>query len=108
MTGIEGTVVAITGASSGIGEATAHLLAERGARVVLGARRTERLDDIGREIRGRGGAAVTCRTDVTQQEDVERLVRTALDEFGRLDVLVSKASARSGPCQTSTSRAGRR
>ena len=91
MTGIDGTVVAITGASSGIGEATAHLLAERGARVVLGARRTERLDDIAREIGDRGGAAITRRTDVTRREDLERLVDTALDEFGRLDVLVSNA-----------------
>jgi NADP-dependent 3-hydroxy acid dehydrogenase YdfG len=55
MSGITGKVVAITGASSGIGEAAARLLAERGARVVLGARRTERLDDIAREIRDDGG-----------------------------------------------------
>jgi NADP-dependent 3-hydroxy acid dehydrogenase YdfG len=91
MTGIEGHVVAITGASSGIGEATARLLAERGARVVLGARRVERLDEIAEEIRARGATAVTCATDVARREDVERLVGTAVDEFGRLDVLVSNA-----------------
>jgi NADP-dependent 3-hydroxy acid dehydrogenase YdfG len=91
MTGVNGKVVAITGASSGIGEATARLLAERGARVVLGARRTERLDDIAREIRDRGGAAVTRRTDVARPEDLDRLVATAVDEFGQLDVLVSNA-----------------
>ncbi len=91
MIGIESKVVAITGASSGIGEATARLLAEGGASVVLGARRTERLDDIAREIGDRGGAAVTCRTDVTRRADLERLVDTAVDEFGRLDVLVSNA-----------------
>jgi NADP-dependent 3-hydroxy acid dehydrogenase YdfG len=91
MSGITGKVVAITGASSGIGEATARLLAEGGARVVLGARRTERLDAIAREIRGSGGAAVSCRTDVAQCEDLVRLVGTAVDEFGHLDVLVSNA-----------------
>jgi NADP-dependent 3-hydroxy acid dehydrogenase YdfG len=91
MNGIQGKVVAITGASSGIGEATARLLAERGARVVLGARRTERLDDIAREISDSGGAAVTCCTDVARREDLDRLVATAVDEFGQLDVLVSNA-----------------
>ena len=91
MSGIKGKVVAITGASSGIGEATARLLAEGGARVVLGARRVERLDDSAREIRDRGGAAVTCRTDVASRADLERLVGTAVDHFGRLDVLVSNA-----------------
>lgn len=91
MTGIDGQVVAITGASSGIGEATALLLAERGARVVMGARRVERLDEIAEGIRGRGGSTVTCRTDVSRPEDLQRLVATATDEFGRLDVLVSNA-----------------
>jgi NADP-dependent 3-hydroxy acid dehydrogenase YdfG len=91
VTGIEGKVIAITGASSGIGEATARLLAERGARVVLGARRVERLDEIAREIRDLGGAALTCQTDVTRRADLERLVGTAVDQFGRLDALVSNA-----------------
>jgi NADP-dependent 3-hydroxy acid dehydrogenase YdfG len=91
MSGIDGKVVAIAGASSGIGEATARLLAERGASVVLGARRVERLDDIAREIRDRGGSAVTCRTDVARREDLERLVGMATNTFGRLDVLVSNA-----------------
>jgi NADP-dependent 3-hydroxy acid dehydrogenase YdfG len=91
MSEIEGKVVAITGASSGIGEATGLLLAERGATVVLGARRTDRLDAIARGIRERGGRAASCRTDVTRREDLESLVRRAVDEFGRLDVLVSNA-----------------
>src|ERR1700744_553859 len=91
MNGIEGKVVAISGASSGIGEATARLLAERGAKVVLGARRTERLDDIAREIGDGGGAVVTCRTDVAIRADLEQFVAKAVDEFGRLDVLVSNA-----------------
>ncbi|MFC7381142.1 SDR family oxidoreductase [Sphaerisporangium rhizosphaerae] len=91
MSAIEGKVVAITGASSGIGEATARLLAERGAAVVLGARRTERLDEIARQIRDRGGRAVTRAVDVTAREDLERLVGLAVTEFGRLDVLVGNA-----------------
>jgi NADP-dependent 3-hydroxy acid dehydrogenase YdfG len=91
MTGISGKVVAITGASSGIGETTARLLAERGAAVILGARRTDRLDKIAKEIGDRGGRAVTCVTDVTRPEDLDRLVSGAVAEFGRLDVLVSNA-----------------
>jgi NADP-dependent 3-hydroxy acid dehydrogenase YdfG len=91
MPGIENKVVAITGASSGIGKATALLLGERGAAVVLGARRTERLDDIARGIRDRGGRAVFSATDVTRRADLTRLVDRAVAEFGRLDVLVSNA-----------------
>ncbi|OBA70737.1 oxidoreductase [Mycobacterium sp. 1554424.7] len=91
MIGVEGKVVAIAGASSGIGEATARLLAERGASVVLGARRVERLEQIAREIRDAGGAVVMCQTDVTHREDLDRLVATASGEFGSLDVFVSNA-----------------
>ena len=91
MTGISGKVVAITGASSGIGAATALLLAERGAAVVLGARRTDRLDTLARQIRDGGGRAITCATDVTRPEDLQRLAGRAVEEFGRLDVLVSNA-----------------
>jgi NADP-dependent 3-hydroxy acid dehydrogenase YdfG len=91
MAGITGKVVAITGASSGIGEATACLLAERGAAVVLGARRTERLDEVVEGIRHRGGSATSCATDVARPEDLHRLVGRAVAEFGQLDVLVSNA-----------------
>ncbi len=91
MLGIENKVVAITGASSGIGAATALLLAERGAAVVLGARRTDRLDELAQVIRGKGGRVVTSSTDVTRREDLERLVELAVTEFSRLDVLVSNA-----------------
>ena len=91
MSGIQDKVIAITGASSGIGSATALLLAERGGSVVLGARRTGRLDDLAQQIRQDGGQATTCGIDVTRREDLERLVTQALDEFGRLDVLVNNA-----------------
>jgi NADP-dependent 3-hydroxy acid dehydrogenase YdfG len=88
---LDGTVVAITGASSGIGEATARLLAERGAAVVLGARRRDRIDAVARDIRDAGGRATGCATDVTRPEDLQRLVATAVAEFGRIDVLVNNA-----------------
>jgi NADP-dependent 3-hydroxy acid dehydrogenase YdfG len=91
MSAISGTVVAITGASSGIGEATARLLAQRGAAVVLGARRKDRLDALTTAIRDRGGRAVARVTDVTRRADLDRLVAQAVDEFGRLDVLVGNA-----------------
>jgi NADP-dependent 3-hydroxy acid dehydrogenase YdfG len=91
MTGISGKVVAITGASSGIGEATARLLADRGAAVVLGARRADRLDKLAEEIQASGGHAVAAATDVTRPEDLRRLVDRAVTQFGRLDVLVSNA-----------------
>lgn len=89
--GVDGKVVAITGASSGIGEATARLLAARGASVVLGARRTDRLRKIVGELRGAGASAVALATDVTRRADVDALVATAVREFGRLDVLVNNA-----------------
>ncbi|MGF1425687.1 SDR family oxidoreductase [Kitasatospora sp. LaBMicrA B282] len=91
MSGIEGKVVAITGASSGIGEATALLLAERGARVVLGARRTERLRDLATRITQRGGQAAWTAVDVTRRADLAALVALAHERFGRLDVLVANA-----------------
>lgn len=98
MTAIDVKVVAITGASSGIGEATARLLAEQGAAVVLGARRTQRLDELAQDIRDRGGRAIGCATDVLRRKDLERLVGQAVAEFGRLDVLVSNAGiAKIGP-----------
>jgi NADP-dependent 3-hydroxy acid dehydrogenase YdfG len=88
---IHNKVVAITGASSGIGEATALLLAERGAKVVLGARRSERLDALVTRIKEAGGEAVSVRTDVTSRADLSDLVELARERFGRLDVLFSNA-----------------
>jgi NADP-dependent 3-hydroxy acid dehydrogenase YdfG len=91
MSGTAGKVVAITGASSGIGEATALLLAERGAKVVLGARRPERLEALAARIERAGGQAAWIRTDVTRREDLSGLVELARARFGKLDVLVSNA-----------------
>ena len=91
MSGIEGKVVAITGASSGIGEATAILLAGRGAKVVLGARRTERLEALAARIAAAGGEAACARTDVQRREDLVNLVGLACERYGKLDVLVNNA-----------------
>ncbi|MGW7044693.1 SDR family oxidoreductase [Streptomyces avermitilis] len=91
MPGITDKVVAITGASSGIGEATALLLAERGAKVVLGARRSQRLAELAARIEKAGGEVAHVRTDVKRREDLTALVATARERFGRLDVLVNNA-----------------
>jgi NADP-dependent 3-hydroxy acid dehydrogenase YdfG len=88
---IEDKVVAITGASSGIGEATSLLLAQRGAKLVLGARRPERLEALADRIVQAGGDAVYSVTDVTRRADLEALVGLARERFGRLDVLVNNA-----------------
>jgi NADP-dependent 3-hydroxy acid dehydrogenase YdfG len=91
-------VVAITGASSGIGEATARLLATNGAAVVLGARRTDRLETLAEELRSGGAQVLVRTTDVARREDVQALVDAAVVEFGRLDVLISNAGVASlGP-----------
>src|SRR5271156_5972698 len=87
--GIEGKVVAITGASSGIGAATAELLAGQGARVVLGAGRLERRGSVAGGIADRGGQAAYQATDVRRRADVAGLAALAQARFGRLDVLVS-------------------
>jgi short-subunit dehydrogenase len=84
---IDGSVVVITGASSGIGEATARAAAARGAHVVLGARREDRLRALAAELPG----AVAVRTDVTVRADLDALVQAALDAHGRVDVLVNNA-----------------
>ncbi len=91
MSGIEGKVIAITGASSGIGEAAALLLASRGARLALGARRSDRLEALAGRIEAAGGQAVYTTVDVTRRDDVARLVALATDRFGQLDVLVNNA-----------------
>lgn len=88
---IKGKVVAITGASSGIGEATAIMLAAQGAKVVLGARRKDRLEDLVGRIKAAGGEAVYLVTDIKNRGDLVQLVHLACETFGRLDVIVNNA-----------------
>jgi NADP-dependent 3-hydroxy acid dehydrogenase YdfG len=88
---IEDQVIAITGASAGIGAATARSLAGRGARVLLGARREDALARVVADIEAGGGHATACAVDVTRREDLTRLVTLAVEQFGRLDALVANA-----------------
>lgn len=89
---IKGKVVVITGGSSGLGETTARHLASKGANVVLGARREERLQKITEEINAEGnGKATYITTDVTKKEQVKALVDKAVSEFGKIDVMVNNA-----------------
>jgi NADP-dependent 3-hydroxy acid dehydrogenase YdfG len=88
---IKDKVVIITGASSGIGEATAKLLASKGAKIVLGARREDKLKQIADEILLDGGQAVYQVLDVTKQEENDRLVQLAKEKFGRVDVIFLNA-----------------
>ena len=88
---IEGKVVAITGASSGIGRATALHLGARGAKVVLAARRESEIEAVAREIQAAGGEAAHRVADVVRRADMEALVAFACERFGRLDVFVNNA-----------------
>ena len=89
--GIEGKVVVITGASSGNGEATARHLAEKGAAVVLGARRIERLEKLEKELTEAGHKAKAVQVDVTSREQVQHLIDSAIEAFGHIDVLLNNA-----------------
>lgn len=88
----QGKAAIVTGAGSGIGKATARLLAEEGAGVILAGRHLESVDAAAAEIRSRGGRAEGAACDVSKEEDVDRAVQSALDHFGRLDVVVNDAS----------------
>ena len=88
---VEGKVVVITGASSGMGAATARHLAGEGAIVVIGARRADRIEALAKEITDKGGKALAVTTDVTKREDVKALVDKAVDTYGRIDVLLNNA-----------------
>src|SRR5258706_16320365 len=87
LSGIKDKVVVITGASSGIGEATALLLAERGAKLVLGARRSDRLKALADRIAAAGGEAAYTPVDVKRRGDLSNLVKMACERYGNLDVL---------------------
>ena len=88
---IVGKVVVITGASSGLGEATARHLSGQGAIVALGARRIDRLQSLAGELTGRGGKALAMATDVTDRHQLSRLVDTAVQTYGRVDVMINNA-----------------
>ncbi len=88
---IEGKVVVITGASSGLGEATARLLSTQGACVVLGARRFDRIQKLANELSAGGGKAIAIATDVTRYDQVGKLVDAAVQAFGRVDVMINNA-----------------
>ena len=88
---LTGTVAIVTGASSGIGDATARLLAEQGATVAVVARRKDRLDALVSQIEADGGTALAVATDVTDRAQAEQAVQTVIEQFGRLDILINNA-----------------
>ena len=88
---IKEKVVAVTGASSGMGKAIAIELAKKGAKVVLGARRTEQLQELVDEIKNAGGEATCTKIDVKNKADLVRFVNTAVEQYGRLDVIINNA-----------------
>ena len=89
--GIKNKIVVVTGASSGLGEATARLLSAQGATVVLGARRADRLQSLAKDLESRGGKALALTTDVTRREQVKALVDSAVQTYGRIDVMINNA-----------------
>ena len=89
--GIKDKVVVITGASSGLGEATARLLSAQGASVVLGARRADRIKALADELTSGGGTAIAVTTDVTHRDQVKKLVDAAVQACGRIDVMINNA-----------------
>jgi NADP-dependent 3-hydroxy acid dehydrogenase YdfG len=88
---LSGKVVLITGASSGFGEATAKLFAQEGSKIVLAARRVERLEELASAIRAAGGDALPVAVDVTQPAQIEAMVKAAIDQYGRIDILFNNA-----------------
>ncbi len=88
---IKGKVIVITGASSGLGEATARRLSSEGATVVLGARRKERIESLAQELSAKGVKAMALATDVSDQPQVKKLVDVAVQSYGRIDVMINNA-----------------
>ena len=104
---LTGTVALVTGASSGIGAATARLLAEQGASVALVARRKERLDGLAAEIAQAGGVALAVAADITDSAQAAAAVQQTVEHFGRLDILVNNAGLMLlGPSSVRTPRSG--
>ena len=99
---LQGAIAIITGASGGIGATTARELARQGATVVLGARRMAELQAVADEIGRQGGRALAVQTDVAHREEIDRLVQTALDTYGRVDVLVNNAGIGTGSFLSNT------
>ncbi|RKJ60517.1 SDR family oxidoreductase [Butyricicoccus sp. 1XD8-22] len=91
MSALNGKVVVITGASSGIGETTARLLASMGAHVVIGARRVERLEALASDIQGDGGSVVIQQLDVTELEQMQAIIEIAQSRFGQVDAIINNA-----------------
>ena len=88
---IQDKVIVITGGSSGIGYSTAKALAKKGAKIVAGARRLDRLETLKKEIIDDGGEIIICETDVTKKSDCDNLVKQAIDKHGTVDVLINNA-----------------
>lgn len=88
---IAGKTIVITGASSGMGAAAARYLATKGSNVVLGARRSDRIDALAAELNEAGHKATAVVTDVTRQEDLRKLIDAAVETYGRVDVLINNA-----------------
>ncbi|MDK1104059.1 MAG: SDR family oxidoreductase, partial [Actinomycetota bacterium] len=96
-------VAVVTGASSGIGRATAYAMAEAGAQVVVTARRTDRIEEVAESINKAGGEAVAVTADVTNADDVDHLYEVAINRFGRVDILFNNAGVSAyGPLDTIT------
>ena len=88
---IQDKVVVITGGSSGIGYSTAKALAKKGAKIVAGARRLDKLETLKKEITDDGGEIIICETDVTKKSDCDNLVKQAIDKYGTVDILINNA-----------------
>jgi len=88
---LDGQIAIVTGASSGIGSATAESLASRGASVVIAARREDELEALEASIEDTDGEALVVPTDITNDDDIDNLVETTIDEYGRIDILVNNA-----------------
>ena len=91
MAKLDGKVAVVTGASSGIGEATVQALAAEGATVVAGARRKERLDSLVDAVTRDGGKAIALESDITDESQAHDLIQRTVEEFGRIDILVNNA-----------------